>query len=773
MPQTRQVKVSFRNPVAVLLLAWLMLAFSCIAPKKFQPGKPFVFKTNIVVEGPMTNDQRSDLTERLNIQLDDSLKTNIISYAGVYKKLISPPVFDSLNVSRSLVFMTSLLKSMGFYAPSVKNTIKLDTVKKDQYRVTVNFQVRPGKKIIFDSVSYDLQTPALQQLAIQSVDKSLMKKGQPFSKQVVSLDLDRLIELFHNNGYYRFTNKDLYVEIDSLIAGLINPTLDPFEQVRLLEELRKKRENPTVNAIVRELPVRDSSHLTKYYIGQVTVYPDLPIIEDTGRSIQTDTTTIKGITLITRSDKFKLPFVVNNIYLLPGGLYKQENYYKTSNRFSHLPAWQLTNIDLNNSYLSDSLLDVSLRMYPAKKHDFTFSLESSYNTNDILTATNLFGIGVNFELRNRNAFRQSVQSVTDISGGVELGSNFIQTEQASISHTFIFPKLISPIKINQEGKLKNLQTILNINAYYTDRFELFQVRSINGSWGYQLSKGNKTYIWKPINIEYTNLSKTDSFEMYLNNIPSLQLAFKTGLVVGEQFVYSSVYTKKNWIDLFRFSFEESGALLGLIKSLDEGDLWRFVKADVDYSHNIKLRRTNLVLHGYAGGGIAYGLAEGGVEQTLPFYKAYYSGGPNSMRGWQVRQIGLGTSTFYSVPPSAGLDRFGDIRLEGNIEYRFPLGSIFGVKINSALFTDVGNIWNRKVIDTSPSDQGSDFNIGRFYKEFGIDSGTGIRLDFNYFIIRVDWAYRIRDPEWVQYNNGWFYGLNLGSGQLQLGIGYPF
>jgi outer membrane protein insertion porin family len=773
MPQPRQVKASFYNPAAMLLLAGLTLLFSCVIPKKYQANKPFVFKTIIKVEGVTPNEDRKDVVERMNNQLDDSLRTNIISYAGLLKMLISPPAFDSFSVSRSIIYMGAQLKSLGYYTPSIKDSIRLDTAHHHQYRATVIFLIRPGKKLIFDSVGYDLQTPSLQQLAIESADKSAMKKGKPYSIQILSLERDRLVELFHNNGYYRFSKDDLSVEVDTVTSGLLNPTLDPFEQLRLLEELKKKRENPTINAVIKQNPVRDSSHLTKYYIGQVTVYPDLPLFEDTAHSIKNDTTSIKGITLIARSDRFKLPFIVNNIFLQPGNLYKQDNYYRTSNRFSQLPAWQLTNIDLNDSYLSDSLLDVSLRMYPAKHLITSVSPEVSYNTNDILTASNLFGVGVTFELRNRNTFRQSVQSITDLNGGVEFGSTFIQTYQTSLSHSIIFPRLISPIKINQEGKFKNVQTVINVNASYTNRDSLFSVKSINGSWGYQLTKNNKTYIWRPINIEYTDLIKTDSFQKYLNSIPSLNLAFKTGLVVGQQFIYSSIRQKNNKTDLFRFSFEESGALLGLITSLDEGALWRFVKGDVDFSHNIKINRTNLVFHGYAGAGIAYGRSGNGLEETLPFYKAFYAGGPNSMRGWQVRQLGLGSSTFYDDTPNAGLDRFGDIHLEGNIEYRFPLGSILGYKINSAIFTDVGNIWNRKVIDPRPSDQGSDFNIGRFYKEFAVDVGTGLRVDFNFFIIRLDWAYKIKDPELQLYSDRWFYGLSLGSGQLQIGIGYPF
>jgi hypothetical protein len=360
-----------------------------------------------------------------------------------------------------------------------------------------------------------------------------------------------------------------------------------------------------------------------------------------------------------------------------------------------------------------------------------------------------------------------------VRGEIELGSSFIQTTQASISHSIIFPEEVSPIKFDPQHKLKNLQTILNISGSYTKSRNLFTAKSVDGSWGYQWSSGNKTYLWRPINIEYTALAKNDSFQKLLDSIPALNLAFKTGLVVGEQAFYSSLRKRGNKTNLLRISGEESGALLGLITALDTGELFRFIKGDVDFTHTIEIRRTQLVFHAYAGGGLAYGRGGQELKQTLPFYKAYYVGGPNSMRGWQARELGLGSSTFYDTSRIDAY-RFGDIRLEGNIEYRFPLGTLFGtIKLGSAIYADIGNIWNRRTIDTTKSLQGSDFNIGRFYKEFAVDAGTGLRLDFSLFIIRLDWAYRIRDPERLTYSNRWFYGLSLGDGQFQLGIGYPF
>jgi hypothetical protein len=334
--------------------------------------------------------------------------------------------------------------------------------------------------------------------------------------------------------------------------------------------------------------------------------------------------------------------------------------------------------------------------------------------------------------------------------------------------------LIAPFFVKREYKLDSIRTVLDFNASYTDRRQFFTLRSFNTSWGYQWTRGNRTFLYRPLNIEFTNLDKTDSLQRLLDSIPSLNLAFKSGLVIGQQFVYSSIKKTGIHTNFLRMAAEESGATLGFIRQLDEGPLWRYIKGEVEYRHHIDYKRTQIAMRVFAGAGWAYG-REGatGYEQTLPFYKAFFAGGPNSMRGWQVRQLGLGSSKFYDTAGGGLADRFGDVQLEANVEYRFPIGTILGIKLLSALYVDAGNIWNRHVTDTAKAAQGSDFKFNRFYNELAFDAGTGLRLDFDYFLIRFDWAYKIRDPQRIEYSNRWFYGLSLGSGQFQLGIGYPF
>src|SRR6185436_12445542 len=119
---------------------------------------------------------------------------------------------------------------LGYFYPIITDTFTVDTVKKHQYRVTVNFQVKLGIQTQIDSVGYDLLTPELQALALRSRGRAIINKGDPYSLQLISDERDRLLQIFHNNGFYKVTGDDIFVERDTVIAALIDPTLDPFEQ---------------------------------------------------------------------------------------------------------------------------------------------------------------------------------------------------------------------------------------------------------------------------------------------------------------------------------------------------------------------------------------------------------------------------------------------------------------------------------------------------------------------------------------------------------------
>lgn len=534
-----------------------------------------------------------------------------------------------------------------------------------------------------------------------------------------------------------------------------------------------------MNVVVMQRPVQDTSHIIPYTIGHVTVYPDLPVLqEDTVTVSKIDTSSAKGFTFITRTDKFKTKTLLENIYLLPGRQYEWRKYVYTVNRFNQLGAWQQAAMTLDPAENSDSVLDATLKLYPNKKYDIAPSLEASRNTNDILASGTLLGTAVNLTLVNRDAFREAAQTTTNLRAGVEFGGNFIQTTDLSLSHSIAFPKPIDrPGFLRKWFPKDSTHTVISGNTSYTDRrqsdgSEFFNVKSINASFGWESKIDNETFLINPFNVEYTDLEKSDSFNNYLLSFPSLNLAFKTGLVMSTQFAYSSVKKHGTGTDFFDASAESSGALLGLIKPLNDGALWRFIKGDISYRRHWDWRTTELAIRLFAGGGIAYG-KPGPEEEVLPFYKAFFAGGPNTMRGWDIRQLGLGSAKFYDTADGGILDRFGDIQLESNIEYRFPLGTVLGIKLQSTVYVDAGNIWDRHPIDTSQAEKGSDFQLISFYKAIAVDGGTGLRFVLPYLIVRLDYAYKFKDPGSIYYSDTWFHDLNLFKGTFQLGIGYPF
>jgi outer membrane protein assembly factor BamA len=353
--------------------------------------------------------------------------------------------------------------------------------------------------------------------------------------------------------------------------------------------------------------------------------------------------------------------------------------------------------------------------------------------------------------------------------------------QTSLSHTINFPRLIQPFKLKKMDSLLVGRTQLNFNAAYTDRKDYYGLRSLNGSWGYEFSKLGKkphtthTWFYTPINVEYVQLIKRARLDTLLQSIPNLAFSFNTGLVVSQILSYNFSQLKNNKKNDFRVTVEESGGLLGLVHFFDtQANLFRFVKVDADYRHLISYKKSALAFRLYAGAGAPYGRdANGNAEKQLPFFKSFYAGGPNSMRGWQVRQLGVGSSQYFDTVKNGPLDRFGDIQLEGNAEYRFNLGTLFGVKLKSAVFTDVGNIWYRNNLGDYRLD-GSEFALNKLGRDLAIDAGTSLRIDFDYFLIRFDWAYKMKDPiYYYKTNKGWFNDLELFKGQFQLGVNYPF
>lgn len=107
----------------------------------------------------------------------------------------------------------------------------------------------------------------------------------------------------------------------------------------------------------------------------------------------------------------------------------------------------------------------------------------------------------------------------------------------------------------------------------------------------------------------------------------------------------------------------------------------FVKIDSDLRwHRVVNDKSSFAFRAAAGAGLPYGNLT-----VLPFESSFFVGGGNGLRAWRARSIGPGS---YSAPLLA-FDPIGELKLEGNAEYRFKLVGF----LEGAFFADVGNIWN--------------------------------------------------------------------------------
>ena len=797
------------TPILIVILltsckSWDFHTFPITHVKDFPKDKPFVYKTNINLLGNFSKKEKNNLESALDVQLEDSVnpKANQKIFWQVIKR---PPVFDTASVQSSKKFMLAMLHTSGYF----KSDINYDTTtdrKNEQVRVTLNFNVTPGPLWHFDSVWYTIKKPELQHLTdstlradtskrnmVDSVSiglrkpfqniadstrsESFLRKGSSFSQDTIAMELDRLAELYRNNGYMRFTRNELVAVWDTLDVSLLKPMLDPLEEIQLIDKMAKERQNPTATLEIKLRPGYDSSRLVKFYVGKVYIFPDY----GPDSTLKKDTVVLNSsYTVIYNQYLFKPKILPQNIYIRHGQPYNQNRYSRTIDRFNSNVAWRFVSMEQKVRPGTDTV-DFYIKLVPSQKYLFIANLEGSRNDNTSpLVAGNLLGVGANVSLQNRNFAKVAAQTNTSLRYGTEFNiskkQRFVNSREASIGYNIVFPKIIPQLKFLPE-RFRAARTILGFNLSNTQRIDLYNLTTFNTSWSYELQRRNKLYALKVPNIEYSLLKSKPRLDTIFQQNPGLKNLFNDGLVVSAIGSFTMNWGNKKNLNTFRANLEESGLLTSLIPNdFIQKNLYRFIKPNAEYIRIMKVGNNDLVARAFLGVGIPLRIDTGSGYRSeyLPFFKAYSAGGPNSMRGWGLRRLGPGHAL---QADSTFPDRFGDIQFETNLEYRFYLFKLFGFKFNSAFFTDIGNVW---FMHRSPDFLGGEFTFKHFLSDLGIDVGTGIRVDLGFFLIRLDYALKVHNPTPEPVNadaqNHYFYNWNLKyvlGGVLQFGVTYPF
>ncbi len=818
-------------PFAILLL----LMASCTVIKNYPTTKRFVAANQIEIYGPISKDEKNRLAADLNNYWDDSLRVKSSDQLFVIKRIKNPAVYDSNNIARSEVFMKAYLASNGYYNAVFKDTLYkivpskhknlgiFPKYKNGLFRrklsdslkiIGVKMKINVGKNLKIDSTGVNLIDSSkhtatdtlLQQLANKAKKESVLKKGNPYSKQIVSLELDRLVALYRKNGFYRYSRENLYADVDTIDLKLLDFTLDPFGQAKkIAEAVKRRKENPEADIIIRPRKIADSTKTQQYYVGNLYFYPETKVYEDEDsliylKNYRVSDTNRAGYVLKDKLGKFHFRPIRSRVFMRKGALYNEDDYYRTVNSLSGLGAWQQVDVKpvILRTATDSNLIDFHFFLIPAPKRSRIIDFETSRNTGDIASGgVSLFGIANSITLIDRNVWKEAIQANTTLRNGVELNftdkDKLLQTIQSSLSHSYTFPRLIAPNwMVKRQKRLENPRTVFNLNASYTDRKNYFLQRSFAASWGYEwvskLPNGRKNnWIYRPLDIGISSLESLPLLEQAFKDFPALRTAFNTGKVISQNLTYFTQFNsnrKPNHTHNFKFSIEEAGGLLGLIPTF-QNDIYQYLKLTGEYKALIKKRKNAIAYRFFAGVGFNYS-KDSIIGNTLPFFKQFTAGGPNSMRAWQVRQLGLGSSIVSdTAAKNTFKDRFGDVQLEANVEYRFRLADVGGVKLDGALFADVGNIWNIKK-DTSSRAINTELNFARLYNDVAIAAGFGLRIDFsNFFLIRLDLGYKLKDPArqtpggWLKNlqfsetrNNG-ANGIEVTNMAIQLGIGLPF
>ena len=354
-------------------------------------------------------------------------------------------------------------------------------------------------------------------------------------------------------------------------------------------------------------------------------------------------------------------------------------------------------------------------------------------------------------------------------------TNRRRANELGITAGLSFPRFILPFELSTRN-INMPRTKVELSYNYQDRpyyrrdlsraTWTYSWRSMNGRYNYQL---------RPIDINVINVGyiNEDFFASLRNEY--LRQSYLTQAIVG----LSGSYTYNNQnkhiggnATLLRINFESSGNFLNLLEKAfshktAEGyynilgmRYSQYVRGDVSLSRKIVLgERSAVAGRIFAGVGLPYG-----NSSAMPFDRMFYVGGSNSMRGWAPRTLGPGNVPYEQT---AFPVQMGDMRLEANLELRFPIWGMF----HGATFLDMGNVWYLGIDKGEVPEEGI-FKWDGFYKQLGLNSGLGLRVDIKFVILRLDWGIQLHNPNQLS-GQRWIHNFKWKNTALNFGVGYPF
>ncbi len=684
-----------------------------------------------------------------------------------------PAIYSEEETHATAQSMFNYLRNRkGYYEALVAYSVETKDKKSE-----VTYDITPGHQYFISNIKYVSEDTAIIDVINNLDSKISLVSGQPMDGSLFDAERQRVAKELQNLGYANFSSSYITVEGDSTNAhGKVSIEL---------------RVNP---------PSPDLAH-QKYRVGLVNVFTDYT--QGDPVTMYNDGGGGERQKFFKKSEEFivKPSRLSQSIYLKPGEFYKKDRQNLTFKKLSELHTYKFITISPIVESQRDSTVDFNVYLVPHKNSWVSdFGVNAFYSSISSV-GRKLFGFSVGESLENRNFLKGA--ELFSIDG--ELGYEFevnpkIRTSAitGTLQANLEIPKLVDLLNtggtFNKLGLIsderhtsikENTKSRLTLSYTRSNIIDFYDIRSLSLSYSYDYRPSSYSrYLFRAIGLNLNSYNLEDLFIDRIEGNPFIVNSFESSLFTGVFFrslTYFYQSPKKgsgrSWANIT--DLELSGWEILLANKLTnqingKDDRWRlsdrfefakFVRLDVDTRYYTDLGKRSALASRF-NIGIALPLDK---DQVIPYTKQFYVGGPNSIRAWQIRELGPGANSTNLINPVQDqlFYQQGDIKLEFNLEYRFDLFWL----LEGALFLDGGNVWTRK---EDPDRPGANFTTD-FYKQIALGSGWGLRWDFVYFNIRFDFGYRIRNPfpnpetgsYWLSHRTFKFLG------NVNIAVNYPF
>ena len=680
----------------------LLLTTACSTGKYVQEGEYILDKVAVV------SDQSDYNAAPLSQYVRQKEKPKLFSlFRNPFSR--KPVIYDTLQARLSCQDLMTAMQNEGYMNAGVS----LYTETKGK-KLKATYLLHPGQPFLIGKVNYDIQDEGIQQLLhLDQTDNQQIKPGMRFTVETLDNERKRIAGLLSDNGYFRFNKDFIHFTADTVMGR---------KDIALTLQLRKYKSNSNSPEV---------DH-TRYLIRDVLFQSN-------------------------DSDRIHLrkQVLLNATAIKAGRPYDASALQRTYNNFARLQAVKYTNIKFAE-VPDTNLLDCHIQISTNKPSTISFQPEGTNTAGDL-------GAAASITYTNRNLFHGSEQLSIEFRGAYEAitGLEGYQDQnytEFSVETKLVFPRFLAPFLSRSFRRRQTASSEWAVSWDFQNRPE-FHRRVFSSAWRYRWSepKHHLNYRFDLLDLNYVYMPwisstfKRDYLDNAENRNAILRYNYEDIFIMKTGFTVS--YT--DGVDAVRANFESAGNLLNGVskgfgfKTNSQGQhtlfniaYAQYVKFDFDYTHLFQFDKRNaLALH--AGLGVAYPY---GNSTVLPFEKRYFSGGANSVRGWSVRELGPGK--FKGTDGRIDfINQTGDVKLDLNAEYR---SSLFW-KFQGALFIDAGNIWTLRNYAEQP---GGQFKFTEFYKQIAASYGMGLRLNFDYFILRFDVGMKAINPAYESEKEHW-------------------